>query len=182
MEEAECPWDISELDNLKAFKKLRSEMEKGDVTRTTVYIASINAKGKNEIRELKCMQGKLLKIQDTMRVVDTSRMRSRAKISLSDRSFVPMIHCPGNGVRMAFFPLSSGLACVIDSTNSSCLEQCVIEHGRASKIPFCAFCDSQTDGRRKCGVCRTLYCDADCQRAHWPVHRKCCSQAHECRA
>jgi len=174
MELLECSWDIGELDKLKAFKKLKDEIEKGDVQRTKVYIASMNATGEKQVKELKCIHAKLIKMQATMRAVDSSRMRSRARISLNDRSFVPMIHCPGNNVRMAFFPHACGLGCVIDSTNSSCLENCVRDHGVASKIPFCAFCDAITDGRRKCGVCHTLYCDTDCQRAHWQVHRKCC--------
>ena len=170
----EGPRGIDNIVSLKAFSKLRDEIAKGDVDNTKVLLASTNSKGKDEVKELTCIHSKLRKMQEIMRKVDSSKMRSRAKINMITKSFVPMIHCPGAKLRMAFFPSESCLACVIDTTTSGCLEAVVTEHGLESKIPICAYCATITEGRKKCGVCRTFYCDAHCQRQHWPVHRCCC--------
>ncbi|KAK9820017.1 hypothetical protein WJX72_005202 [[Myrmecia] bisecta] len=46
----------------------------------------------------------------------------------------------------------------------------------AEAIPLqCAQCGKRVDGKLRCARCgRGLYCGKDCQKQHWPVHRRSC--------
>ena len=42
---------------------------------------------------------------------------------------------------------------------------------------MCATCGKGGDGLKACNGCKLVkYCDASCQRAHWPKHKKACKQ------
>ena len=59
------------------------------------------------------------------------------------------------------------------------LRDTVKENREASSfLPICACCDKYNpDKRHFCGRCMTaLYCDVDCQKTHWPVHKLQCGQ------
>ena len=48
----------------------------------------------------------------------------------------------------------------------------------------CVNCGMEcSKSKSRCGSCmqsslRVYYCSKDCQRAHWPVHKPCCTQTH----
>ncbi len=43
-------------------------------------------------------------------------------------------------------------------------------------IKRCASCEKEIEQAKRCGRCKAAYyCDAACQKAHWPAHRETCS-------
>ncbi|KDR70544.1 hypothetical protein GALMADRAFT_229943 [Galerina marginata CBS 339.88] len=51
-----------------------------------------------------------------------------------------------------------------------------MEHTVAFATNVCANCGKRDPKLLRCTVCRTtLYCNGDCQRAHWPVHKRTCT-------
>jgi hypothetical protein len=57
----------------------------------------------------------------------------------------------------------------------ACTAACQQGRGQALLPTVCAVCSRQQK-LRLCGSCRAVrYCDADCQRAHWPEHCKECA-------
>lgn len=50
------------------------------------------------------------------------------------------------------------------------------QRGFVDSIPVCSSCGEEKPGK-KCSKCKVVqYCDRNCQRLHWPVHKKACSR------
>jgi len=59
----------------------------------------------------------------------------------------------------------------IDKTGAATLESSV-----AFATNACSSCGKRDPKLLRCGLCKTtLYCNAECQKAHWPVHKKSCA-------
>ena len=44
----------------------------------------------------------------------------------------------------------------------------------------CLCCLKEVEGSSRCSQCRTaLYCNRDCQLAHWPVHKNICQDSNK---
>lgn len=50
------------------------------------------------------------------------------------------------------------------------------QRGFVDNIPVCSTCGEEKPGK-KCSKCKVVqYCDRNCQRLHWPVHKKACTR------
>lgn len=53
-----------------------------------------------------------------------------------------------------------------------------VEHYIKSRIKTCAGCHCTSANLLKCSGCKSVwYCDAKCQRLHWPIHKADCKKA-----
>ncbi|CAH4037195.1 ankyrin repeat and MYND domain-containing protein 2 [Pieris brassicae] len=50
------------------------------------------------------------------------------------------------------------------------------QRGFIDTVPYCSTCGEETPAK-KCSKCKTVqYCDRECQRLHWFVHKKACNR------
>ena len=176
------PDGIRNLGGLKACTKLDASIKLFDTSAMLVFVVSSGVV-EQAMGEQK---NKVLKIIQTL---DFSRLRLRTVMRLMSLTFLPMEHAYYGFMHLIFFPHNDNgaLACLMydarqadeeaeeeEQDDEMTADEFMRANGLHSHCPCCAMCGNITNGRLKCGVCRTLYCGVACQRGHWEQHKAVC--------
>ena len=168
------PRGLENLPKLKAYMELMTLIHLRPDDRLTVLIYNQEVGGVIEVRE-KALKTRL------MRELAASEFNQRMRgiLDTHEKSFVPVMDVIYTQDRVSvIFPHHDGsLGCVMNVSPLDAVEveRFMFSHGKHSRYPVCVACGAITDARHKCGVCRSMYCDRACQRAHWRQHKGECS-------
>ena len=57
---------------------------------------------------------------------------------------------------------------------------CLYRHASQGMVYLCSHCKKEAPAKECSGCNRVFYCNADCQRQHWPEHKKSCLVGRPC--
>ena len=172
--------DISKLSQLRVYQQLARDIGEPAQQRGVRLLAYCPKEA--VAGEIYRVPNGPLKQRALLCLSNEGEMKARAVRNDERKTFVPVLTLNFRDMKcLTFvFPLhKEGWLGVIINAHAvdryNVIEQYIDAYGKHSPYPRCAFCDSITNGRRKCGACRAaIYCDRTCQKRDWRTHQCVC--------
>ena len=173
--------NVEQLKFFKAFVLRVRDVEREDL----VHYKYVPPSGKKQRPQMvRVNKGVTDEIYDTCDM-STMLFSPSAMLNLDDQTYVPVFNAkfpePQSHTH-GMFPHKNGLiGCIINvHPYNDFIETFIRNNGESCRYPTCGACSAITNGRKKCGRCRQMYCNRICQEAHWPEHKALCRLCVSC--